>query len=642
MSPFFLGNNSFGKTTLLQAFNWGLYGKVDFPPEDNPDFLLNCEYAQEISGKEKKCVVSVEIILEHKNIEYSITRKQEYNDRSTNDWKSFNDELLVTFKDEKGIQKTASPGEEQNIINGILPKGLSSYFFFDTERVSSMERKDLADSVKGLLGLSAISNARDHLGKKSSPSTVIGKWYSQLNEEGDEETQKANETIREEEKHLNSLNEKIENAKKELNKLNENKQKIDSILSENKNTAELQEQKRLKEQEFETEQKDLQDKKNLFLKNFSSRFVSYLMLPLFNQAEEFLKDSNIDDKGIKDLTAASIEEIIKRGRCICGAEIIPKFNERPGNLAYNHLLEELTFVPPAHLGTAIRSYKDLILSERNNVKDFFDNVELQNKDMQKNISKKNAIERDISKIEDNLFGKEDMKVYEANLRDIKEQITRFENDIEKYNQEKGVAQSKIDSAIKKCDSLVKITEKNNKLIKLIAYAEAIVKYIGDTYSAKEKELRDLFQKKVNEIFSKIYHGERLVRVDNDYKATLFVNIKGKETITSESEGLKRVKNFAFIASLVDIAREKASQNSSFRDELYREYEAYPLVMDAPFSNTDETHIRQISTILPEVANQVIMFVMEKDWKYAKIEIENKVGKTYKLNKHSEIYTTVDM
>ena len=636
-----LGDNTFGKTTLLQAFNWALYGQADFPAEDNPDFLLNLEYANEIAGNEKRADVYVEITLEHKKTEYIIKRKQEYNDRELNDWRLLNDELIVSFKDENGVEKSAIKGEEQNVINGILPKGLSSYFFFDTERVSNMEKKDLADSVKGLLGLTAISNTRNHLGNKSVSGSVIGRWYSLLNGDGDEEVKLANETIRQEEQNIADLNENIELAKKELKRLNDSKQKIDNILIENKNTTELQEAKQLKEQEKDSERKDLSNKTDLFFKNFSKNFVSYLMIPLFDQAEQCLKESNVDDKGIRDLTETAILEIIKRGRCNGGAEIIPRYENHPGNNAYNQLIEELKYVPPAHLGTAIRNYKDLISSERRNISDFYDNAEQQNKDIQKSINKINSLEREITKIDESLFDKEDMKTYENDLRIIKEQISRFENNVDKYNQEKGVAQSKIESATKKRDSLVKITENNNKLIRLIAYAEAICKHIDDTYNLKEKELREIFQHKVNEIFNKIYHGERQVVINKDYTATLLANLNGKEIITSESEGLKRVKNFAFIASLVDIAKDKASKTNSKADDIYREYEAYPLVMDAPFSNTDENHIKKISNVLPNIANQVIMFVMEKDWKYAKIEIENKVGMSYRLNKHTETFTTID-
>jgi len=35
------------KTTLLQSFNWCLYGSASFPKDSNPDFLLNYETAQE-------------------------------------------------------------------------------------------------------------------------------------------------------------------------------------------------------------------------------------------------------------------------------------------------------------------------------------------------------------------------------------------------------------------------------------------------------------------------------------------------------------------------------------------------------------------------------------------------------------------
>ena len=44
-----LGDNTFGKTTILQAFNWCLYGVADFPKDSNPDFLLNLEVANKVN-----------------------------------------------------------------------------------------------------------------------------------------------------------------------------------------------------------------------------------------------------------------------------------------------------------------------------------------------------------------------------------------------------------------------------------------------------------------------------------------------------------------------------------------------------------------------------------------------------------------
>lgn len=88
-------------------------------------------------------------------------------------------------------------------------------------------------------------------------------------------------------------------------------------------------------------------------------------------------------------------------------------------------------------------------------------------------------------------------------------------------------------------------------------------------------------------------------------------------------------------------KKKATLGRTSTDSITWENEAYPLVMDAPFSNADETHIKNISAVLPEVANQIIMFVMEKDWQYAEPVMVERVGKYCKLKKCSESHTQIE-
>ena len=368
--------------------------------------------------------------------------------------------------------------------------------------------------------------------------------------------------------------------------------------------------------------------------------MSYYELPLTDQAKEFLANANVDDKGIRDMTEASIRDIVKRGRCICGAEIIKPENGSLGNEAYQHIMDELNYVLPAHLGTAIMSFKELLASNERNLAQFYPTFEQLYKTIQKHRDTIARLEDDIARIEASIFGKENMSSYESDMNHIKESIKRMSEKIERANRDIGASQSAIEQAQKVYDGLVSASDRNKRLIRYLAYAEKICDWIDETYAEKEQEMRTKLQEKVNNIFSRMYHGERRVQIDNQYHVTLFAHLNGKEVITGESEGLKRVKNFAFIAGLVDLAKEKASLGKN-SEAVTWDNEAYPLVMDAPFSNADETHIKNISAVLPEVANQVIMFVMEKDWQYAESVMSVRVGKYCKLKKFSESHTEIE-
>ena len=114
-----------------------------------------------------------------------------------------------------------------------------------------------------------------------------------------------------------------------------------------------------------------------------------------------------------------------------------------------------------------------------------------------------------------------------------------------------------------------------------------------------------------------------------------LRLSPKKIAAGESEGSNRVKNFAFIAGLVALAKGKIVTDSS-ENGINLSSEPYPLVMDAPFSNADETHTANISKVLPQIAEQVIM--MQKDWNYAEPVMSDRVGQRYHLNKISETYT----
>ena len=250
------------------------------------------------------------------------------------------------------------------------------------------------------------------------------------------------------------------------------------------------------------------------------------------------------------------------------------------------------------------------------------------------------MEDDLQRISESIKDTENMAQYEADLLDTKKRLRELNAKKERLIRDDGSYKQTIDSCQKLYDSLVAVSGKNKQIMELISYAESVREWFATTYKEKEHDIREQLEDKVNAIFERMYHGHRRVAIDMRYQVSLLTTIADKEVAAGESEGSNRVKNFAFIAGLVALAKEKIIADSG-EAGIPIPTEHYPLVMDAPFSNADETHTANISKVLPEVAEQVIMFVMQKDWNYAQPVMASKIGATYHLQKQSETYTVLN-
>lgn len=627
-----LGDNTFGKTTLLQAFNWCFYETVMF--DNNPDFLLNLEVANGLNNGDS-ATVSVEICVIHNGVEYVITRSQQYmcsNKKVSGAQKS---QVKVSYKQPDGQTESVRATEVKNVIENILPKDLSTYFFFDTERVRSIStRKDVSDAVKGLLGLSIMDSAIKHIGTKGNKKTVLGKLYGAMDTDGDKRARDALDMIQSSEAKREAIKEQLETCASQIKQYEVRKGQLDDILRDNQTTATLQKKKEDLERRLSAERSSLESTMGLFFREFSKGSLQMFAQPLLGRAKDFLAATKIDDKGIRDLTAPTIRELIKRGRCICGAEICD------GNDAYKHLMEELNYVPPESIGNTVRHYREKLNSFSRNADHTYDSLTSRYQEIYRSKARIQEWDDELTDISVQIKGKENMKQYEVELTDVKKRLRDLNDKKERLIRDDATLKNDIERYKKVYDSLVAVSGKNKETMLFIQYAEEILDWLSTTYKEKEAFIRDALETKVNHIFEQMYHGHRRVSIDQRYQVTLLTTIEDKEVAAGESEGSNRVKSFAFIAGLVALAKEKLIANAG-EEGFNLSSEPYPLVMDATFSNADETHTANISKVLPEIAEQVIMFVMQKDWRYAEPVMASRVGKQYTLKKQSETYTILE-
>ncbi|MCR3921211.1 MAG: AAA family ATPase [Firmicutes bacterium] len=623
-----LGDNTFGKTTLLQAFSWCFYQKVMF--DKNPDFLLNLEVESDMVN-DASVEVEVEIALLHNDTEYVITRTQVYTCKNGT-VRGLQPSVKVSYKQPDGQTELIKDIKIKNVINFIIPEDLSSYFFFDTERVNNIStRKDVADAVKGLLGLSVLDNAIKHLGSKTTKTSVIGKFYGSMDLDGDARAQEALIRIQDAHSKREAVESQMETCLSEINYYEGRKEQLDTILRDNQSTAALQKKKEALERQVKAESSAQESIVAEFIKEFNYGSLHFFAQPLLQRAFDFLREVKVDDKGIKDLTAVTIMDIINRGKCICGEEIVE------GNLAFEHLVSELAFVPPESIGNTVRYYKERLSHFGSSSDRIYSSMKSRFEELYRSKVRMQDWTDEIEEIITKIKGKENMRQYELELSDVKGRIRDLQMKKERLIRDDEAHKRDIDKYQKIYDSLVAVSDKNKAAMLYIMYAEEIRDWLSITYKDKEDLIRKELESRVNRIFERMYHGHRRVVIDKKYQVTLLSTIAEKEVDTGESEGSKRVKNFAFIAGLVALAKEKIV-NSSEEGGLNLSTEPYPLVMDAPFSNADETHIGNISRVLPEVAEQVIMFVMKKDWRYAEPLLIDRVGSRYALEKHSETFT----
>ena len=123
------GENGEGKTTFHQLFQWVLYGKVNFNQTTIPTKLYNLRVGKNLAPERGLMVVG-EIAFEHEDVNYLAHREWGYYKNSSGDIqrRTAGDSFYIMKQlPSNDWRKVDRPDD---LIEQILPKGLSPYFFF--------------------------------------------------------------------------------------------------------------------------------------------------------------------------------------------------------------------------------------------------------------------------------------------------------------------------------------------------------------------------------------------------------------------------------------------------------------------------------------------------------------------------------
>ena len=612
-----IGINTSGKTTIIRAFEWCLYGKNGF--EDQ--VLLNSEVRNNMNpGDVQETYVAVKFTYDGRIHTLKRSFKYTCTERTVKDGKvevslkkTPEENLTLNYLQSDGQTKT--PVDRSNItetMDRVIPKDLSDYFFFGGERISSIaNRTDLSKAVRGLMRLDILENAREHLSK------VLKSFKASIDTSGDTNAQKAQDSKATYIEQLKGYESDKENAEQQMKYWQQKETEYNIELSK----SNIEQVKKAKEERDRTtkalsrEKERLDSNKKAIVHAFNNRPYAFFGMPAIKKSLELLEQVKDSTESIPGMDQDAIDYLLNRGYCICGTKL------DPGSIPLQKVQAERRKLPPEHIGAVVMNYKTKSDGYLSGTEDFCKTISDKYKEYRETKRQIGLLEDEIAKQSDLIIDDTDAKAIENNRRNAHTHYLEAQSDYSAAIAHIGSCNTNIKNCDSAIDKFVKSSAKNQRIAKLISYSEAVHNWLDETYREKEDVVRTELQKRVNDNFSKMYHGERSIIIDDKYR------VKYSDVKTDESDGLKAVKSFAFIASLVSMAKDKILDDSDVKLG-----QDYPLVMDAPFSNVDEIHIDNICKILPHTSNQVIMAVMKKDWDYAATNLSSYVGMSYEIAK----------
>ena len=603
------GDNGFGKTSLLDAIYWGLFGQK----ARKTQLLFNDKEA-----KKKKTEMFVELTFYDEVLDstYVIFRK------ATKNGNTIHETLEVIVNGESILGDSLY--KQDHIEQHLIPYEISRFFFFDAEDVKTLAREQggemVKDSVELLLGLKAIRESIEDL---SSVREELEKQRKKHLKEEDK-LQEIGQKLDEISKKLKSYKEQYEKSETELKKKKEKMAQLRKELAEFGH----EEIKRLteKREQLESKLRALMDEKGKIKKDLEEISANIHLLILKSEVvaakrgiEKKLEELQKKQEELRELSLRTqfLERLLEESRCpICGriplemdvqvlkTELEELKKEHP--LASEKLKEiEMKYSKYYHLRSQLIQKLETI--EHLSTNDIYElRIKLREKeeeiaDVQKQIKKisetlKNAGISLVSQIESKISNLQ----YEIGR--LEGELKRLSNEIEKLEVEK-----------RKLEKKLKIyTSKGSELSEI----EAKIEFVDTIKAALEDYLEIMVEKRRNDIIrtsSDIFleltnKKEEYVGFEfssqNNYKFQIVCKDGSRPNMDTISYGEMEVVALSFILGLSKYSQIKA-----------------PIITDTLFGRLSPYVQENIAKLFSEMDNQIVLLVLKDERPNGKTEID---------------------
>jgi len=593
------GENGAGKTTILEAFSWCMYGKLNLVQEQN---ILNERVFQENNKSVNKAIII--LIFEDRNKEYKLTRSVTVKNVNGKQYYTKNDQTFHVLID--GKENNSNPN---TTIDMIMNKKLKEYFFFDGERINNLAMpefsEEIENGIKNIMGISMYENGIKHLKEAKKILTEELKNVTPNKKESPYEKENQIQTK------LDDVKIRLKNQEQRKIEKEKEKNLIHQELEKIKELETLEKERELNNLELDKLKEELKIKELKEKKHISQTAYLAISSDLIKDTDKYLNDKRDKGELPSGIREQFIQDLINNGTCICGT------NLKNNDIHLIHLKKLLNStikknVEDGFMKTYAFTKNNLDLDIKLNI---FLKESMINKDkINKRIYTTSGKIDDLNlKIKNTAHGSsleyvKKRENIEETIEETIEKIGIYKNDIKRYES--------ILESIKKDINKFQIQNKQMQIAEeRIQLCQKAIYKMEDINTELTSKVRNKLSQKVAEIFSSIIIGKE-AKINEKFQLIISKEINGKLIPTATSTGENQIAGLAFISSLVNIAKDWDIEG---KHDYLTGAGIYPVVMDSPFGALDETNRDLISKHVQELAPQVITFVSTSQWSK---EVEN--------------------
>lgn len=624
------GENMRGKTTLLNAIRYALFGKVITRGATQVALhqIGNWETAKE------KGRYGFKVVLEfaHEGSKYQLTREH----RPRNGIKT--PQTDIDYQQDCYLRKNGSvlgPDERDAELARIMPETVSRFFLFDGELLQQYEEllrnesdmgRNIKEAIERILGVPVLTNGRSDLSELAKDAQKREAKAAQKNQK----TQSLGNQHEALLKQRDGLQDETNRLKKDLEARRVSKASQEDLLRSTEKTKALLDERTRVQDDITTADARLKEKDDKH-----KELLGVAWKGLLNSRIRSTRDSLEQElKSLRDIyqralvsadMADRIRKALDEGQCsACGQELSGPARERLTKLAADVLPKE----------------------ERAQTESRIQQLEIRVTALRQSEAPSNAdILQEVQDAIDELKVKKAMA--EDRLLEIREQtkdldeaeVRRLYSEYEKTITEIGILQNGIknqEEALKGInDNIGKVEAEMAKFADTDLDSERARKelceklralFAGAVDSYRER-LRGRVEKDATALFLKLTSEPEYtaLSINNSYGLTILH--QDGSAIPVRSAGAEHIVALSLMGAL--------QRNAPLRG---------PIIMDSPFGRLDEVHTTKVVQALPSMADQVMLLVYESelDPKQARNELQGKLRKEYRIARrsarHSELQT----